>query len=197
LKFWSLEPNLNSQVPTPTARKDARNFRIRTLLFPVNPVSAAPYRAAGMRLVCQRRGRYGVHQSEAMPGSPTTQAAHSRLIYLVDDEELLLDLAEISLLAEGYAIRRFQDPEAAFKSFTQEPSKPSLLLTDFAMGSMNGLELSTKCKSAHPPLKVLMVSGTAGREVMRQAPGTVDEFMHKPYQPAELARIVRSLLAVA
>jgi DNA-binding NtrC family response regulator len=122
---------------------------------------------------------------------------HSRLIYLVDDEELLLDLAEVSLLAEGYAMKRFQDPEEAFESFTQETSKPLLLLTDFAMGSMNGLELSTKCKSAHPSLKVLMVSGTAGPEVMHQSPGTVDEFMPKPYQPSELARIVRSLLAVA
>jgi CheY-like chemotaxis protein len=192
-----LETIRNSQVPTPLARKEARNFRIGALFFPVNPVSAAPYRTARMRLVCERRGGYGVHQSEAMPGSPTTQVAHSRLIYLVDDEELLLDLAEVSLLAEGYAMKKFQDPEAAFEAFTKEPSKPSLLLTDFAMGSMNGLELSTKCKSAHPLLKVLMVSGTAGREMMNQAPGTVDEFMHKPYQPAELARMVRSLLAAA
>lgn len=118
----------------------------------------------------------------------------ARLIYLVDDEELLLDLAEVSLHADGYSLKRFQDPKAAFDSFTKEARKPSLLLTDYAMDAMNGLELSVKCKSAHPALKILMVSGTASPEVVEQAPGTVDKFLPKPYQPAELAYTVRSML---
>lgn len=129
-----------------------------------------------------------------MPVPATTHVQDDRLIYLVDDEEILLDLAEVALLADGYALKKFQNPQTAFDSFTQEPRKPLLLLTDYAMGSMNGLELSAKCKSAHPALKILMVSGTAGPEVVQEAPGTVDKFMPKPYQPAELARTVRSLL---
>lgn len=122
-------------------------------------------------------------------------AKDDRLIYLVDDEEILLELAEVTLLPDGYALKKFQDPKAAFESFTREPCKPSLLLTDYAMGTMTGMELSTKCKSAHPPLKILMVSGTEGPEIVHQAPGTVDKFMPKPYKPAELASTVRSLLA--
>src|SRR5438045_2517501 len=116
-----------------------------------------------------------------MSGPATTHAQDDRLIYLVDDEELLLDLAEESLLADGYALKKFQDPQTAFDAFTREPRKPRLLLTDYAMGLMNGIELSTKCKSAHPSLKILMVSGTAGPDVVREAPGTVDKFMPKPY----------------
>ncbi|HTD67932.1 MAG TPA: response regulator [Candidatus Limnocylindria bacterium] len=122
-------------------------------------------------------------------------ADDDRLIYLVDDEEPLLTLAEVSLLADGYELKKFQDPAVAFESFTHEPRKPSLLLTDYAMGPMNGMELSAKCKSAHPALKILMVSGTAGPEVVHEAPGTVDKFMPKPYKPAELASTVRLLLA--
>lgn len=129
-----------------------------------------------------------------MPAPATTHAPSNRLIYLVDDEEILLELAEVSLLADGYALKKFQSPQAALDSFAQEPSKPSLLLTDYAMGSMNGLELSAKCKLAHPGLKILMVSGTAGPEVVEQSPGTVDQFLSKPYKPAELARTVRSML---
>ena len=129
-----------------------------------------------------------------MADSATTPAPDERLIYLVDDELDLLDLAEVSLMAGGYELKKFQNPTEALESFARETRKPSLLLTDFAMGSMNGLELSEKCKSACPGLKILMVSGTAGPEVLVESPGTVDQFMPKPYRPSELARSVRTLL---
>ena len=130
-----------------------------------------------------------------MFGHAQSSAVSNCLIYLVDDEELLLDLAEDSLLPDGYALKKFQDPQAALESFTREARKPSLLLTDYAMSPINGLELSARCKSAHPGLKILMVSGTAGPEIMDAAPGAVDQFLAKPYHPAELARTVRSMLA--
>jgi DNA-binding NtrC family response regulator len=127
----------------------------------------------------------------------TKNARAERLIYLVDDEESSLELAEVALLADGYELKKFQDPEEALESFRRERRKPSLLLTDYAMGTMTGMELSAQCKSAHPGLKILMVSGTEGPEVVHQAPGTVDVFMPKPYNLAELASSVRSLLDAA
>jgi DNA-binding NtrC family response regulator len=129
-----------------------------------------------------------------MAESVTTHTPDDRLIYLVDDEQDLLDLAEVSLRAGGYELKKFQNPEEALESFAREPRKPSLLLTDFAMGSMTGMELSAKCKLAHPNLKILMVSGTAGPEILATSPDTVDQFMPKPYRPSELARSVRTLL---
>ena len=130
-----------------------------------------------------------------MAGHAQSSTDCSFLIYLVDDEELLLNLAEDSLLPDGYALKKFLDPQAAFESFTREPCKPSLLLTDYAMSPLNGIELSTRCKSAHPKLKILMVSGTAGPEIMNTLPGAVDQFLAKPYRPADLASTVRSMLA--
>ena len=124
----------------------------------------------------------------------TTDSRKEFLIYLVDDEELLLDMAEFALQPHGYALRRFQDPEAALDAMRQEPTKPALLLTDYAMDAMNGIELSVKCKASHPGLKILLVSGTAGPEIVSQSPGTVDRFMPKPYSPTELVNTVRSLL---
>jgi CheY-like chemotaxis protein len=128
-----------------------------------------------------------------MSCSATTTPRPS-LIYVVDDEALLLEMAERALRNEGYALKKFQDPEAAFKAFAQEPNKPALLVTDYAMSPINGFELSARCKTAHPPLKILMVSGTVDSHFVEQAPVAVDEFIPKPYEPAHLARTVRSLL---
>lgn len=129
-----------------------------------------------------------------MSGSATTPALRKPLIYLVDDEELLLDMAEVALRADDYTVKRFQNPEAAFEAFAKEPSKPSLLLTDYAMTPINGLELTAKCKSAYPFLKVLLVSGTVNSDFIQSASVKVDQFIAKPYEPAHLANIVRSLL---
>jgi DNA-binding NtrC family response regulator len=129
-----------------------------------------------------------------MSGSATTPP-RQMLIYLVDDEELLLNLAEVALCKDGYALKKFQNPELAFEAFTRETSKPSLLLTDYAMKPIDGLELSARCKSAHPSLKILLVSGTVDSDFVQSAPVRVDFFISKPYEPAHLARTVRSLLA--
>jgi DNA-binding NtrC family response regulator len=117
------------------------------------------------------------------------------LIYLVDDQPMLLDLAEVSLQADGYDFKKFLDPEVALQSFLKARVKPALLITDYAMGKMNGLELIEKCKAARPELKSILISGTAGAEIVLDSNIKVDRFMGKPYQPASLSDLVRRVLA--
>ena len=45
-------------------------------------------------------------------------------------------------------------------------------------------------------LKSILISGTAGAEIMLDSDIKVDRFMGKPYQPANLADLVRILLAL-
>ena len=117
------------------------------------------------------------------------------LIYLVDDQPMLLDLAEMALESGGYPFRKFEDPEEALRSFLAARRKPDLLITDYAMGKMNGLELMEKCKEAHPPLKMILVSGTAGAEIVQESPVKVDRFLGKPYQPATLSELVERIVS--
>ena len=119
------------------------------------------------------------------------------LIYLVDDQSVLLDLAEISLEADGYHLKKFEDPELALKAFLKARSKPVLLITDYAMGKLNGLDLIERCKEVKPDLKTIMISGTASAEILLEATVQVDRFLGKPYQPQNLAELVRRVLAAA
>jgi DNA-binding NtrC family response regulator len=117
------------------------------------------------------------------------------LLFLVDDEVLLLDLAELALQADGYAFKKFDDPEKALRAFARAKQKPALLITDYAMGKMNGIELIEQCKKADPRLKTILISGTAGAEIIQDAPVRVDRFVSKPYQPASLSELVKRVLA--
>jgi DNA-binding NtrC family response regulator len=127
--------------------------------------------------------------------SKSSKPARTRkpLIYLVDDEPLLLDLAEATLQAH-YQTRKFQDPEDAWKAFGKESPKPALLISDYAMGKMNGVELLTRCKNAMPGLKTMLLSGTAGAEIVLNATVKIDRFMGKPYPPSDLIETVKGLI---
>jgi DNA-binding NtrC family response regulator len=130
---------------------------------------------------------------------PTENAAPATrkkrpLIFLVDDQPTLLDLAEVSLQQDDYALKKFDDPEAALDAFLKARAKPDLLITDYAMGKLNGIELIERCKAVKPDLKTIIISGTAGAEIVLSAPGKVDRFLGKPYQPPNLAEMVRRVL---
>ena len=117
------------------------------------------------------------------------------LVYLIDDEPTLLDLLEISLEGFGYTLKKFIDPEEALRAFLKERSKPDLLVTDYALGKMNGIELIERCKAARPDLRIVMVSGSASAEIAFSAPVKIDRFLGKPYQPDALAELVQEVLA--
>jgi DNA-binding NtrC family response regulator len=125
----------------------------------------------------------------------STPAKLSSFIYLVDDEEVVLDVTEAMLEPQGFRIKKFADPEQALKSFHKEKTKPELLITDYAMGKMNGLELIEKCKEGSPKLKTLLISGVASAEVQLSAATPADRFLAKPYPPPTLVETVREMLA--
>jgi CheY-like chemotaxis protein len=117
------------------------------------------------------------------------------LIYLVDDEPMLLELAAAILEPLGYSVETFRSPETALRAFELAEPRPALVVTDYAMHSMTGLELASACRRIRPKQKVLLVSGTVGPEIFRDAPVQPDRFLAKPYQVKELLEVVESTLA--
>ena len=116
-------------------------------------------------------------------------------IYIVDDEPVLLELASVILEPLGYTVKTFASPEAALREFGAAESKPDLLITDYAMHNMNGLELATACRRIQPKLKVLLVSGTVGPDICHGAAVQPDQFLAKPYLPKQLIDAVAAALA--
>ena len=117
------------------------------------------------------------------------------LIYVVDDEPMLLELATIILEPQGYHLKTFRDPELALQSFDAAQPRPDLLITDYAMHSMNGMQLVEEFRRREPRQKILLVSGTVGEDVFRDAPARPNLFLAKPYQAQQLTALVKLLLA--
>jgi CheY-like chemotaxis protein len=105
---------------------------------------------------------------------------------------MLLDLAVAVLESVGCEVRTFRDPELALKAFAA--TRPDVVVTDYSMGDMNGMDLIRECRRLNPGQKVILISGTVDGEVFADSPVKPDRFLTKPYQIEELTNSVRTLL---
>jgi CheY-like chemotaxis protein len=127
--------------------------------------------------------------------STESQRGVAPIIYVVDDEPMLLELATVILSPLGYVIHTFRNAEAALEAYVAAQPRPNLIITDYAMHAMSGLTLIDECRRLHPGQKAVLVSGTVNEEVYRHTSCKPDRFLAKPYQARHLIDAVESLLA--
>jgi len=116
------------------------------------------------------------------------------LLFVVDDEPLLLELARLILEPLGYEIVTFQDPEEALIAIKKAERKPDLIITDYSMRKLSGARLLHECRKLNPSQKILVVSGTVSQEVFTHLPDKPDKFLSKPYKTYELETLVKELV---
>jgi CheY-like chemotaxis protein len=121
-------------------------------------------------------------------------AAKKPLIYVVDDEPLLLELATALLEPAGYAVQSFRDPDLALQTYRSAKTRPDLIITDYAMHQMTGLDLIRECRQISPKQLIVMVSGTVDEDIFVYSRHKPDKFLAKPYEGKTLINLVRSLL---
>lgn len=122
------------------------------------------------------------------------QETSPTLIYVVDDEAMLLELAKVILTPLGYQVQTFRDPDTAVAAYTKATVRPALIITDYSMHNMTGMDLITACKRIRPAQKIILVSGTVGEEVFNDATVKPDRFLAKPYEIKQLTDTIRALV---
>ena len=116
-------------------------------------------------------------------------------IFVVDDEPMLLDLAAALLQPLGFKVRTFRDPRQALAEFSASEPLPAVIVTDYAMGSMSGLDLVRECRKRNPRQKIMLLSGTVDESIYANQAVKPDCFLSKPYQVNEFVKSVRALAA--
>lgn len=82
----------------------------------------------------------------------------SKAIAIIDDEVDLVTLFREALEMEGLQICTFTDSIEAYNKLQHDLGEYSLVISDFRMPRMNGIELCTKLMSINYQLKVILMS---------------------------------------
>jgi DNA-binding NtrC family response regulator len=117
-------------------------------------------------------------------------------ILIVDDEPFNLDLLEQELVELGYAIERATGGGSALEMVRKR--RPALVLLDYQMPGMNGVEVLRAIRQQDNDLPVVMITahGSIERAVEAIKAGA-DDFITKPFDSEHLALVVKKGLARA
>jgi CheY-like chemotaxis protein len=125
----------------------------------------------------------------------TTRAVRAETVLVVEDEDALRPLVERVLGRAGYVVLTAKNGRDALRVFEQHQGSVHLLLTDVVMPEVNGKQLVDQLVLRSPQLRVLYMSGYTDEAIFQRgvfAPGT--HFIRKPFNPAQLTRMVRKAL---
>jgi DNA-binding NtrC family response regulator len=114
-------------------------------------------------------------------------------ILIVDDEPFNLDLLEQELTDRGYEVERARSGTEALQK--SESLRPDLVLLDYMMPGMNGLDVLAELRSGESDLPVIMMTAHGSIELAVQAMklGAYD-FVVKPFQPDHIVLTVEKAL---
>jgi FixJ family two-component response regulator len=120
----------------------------------------------------------------------------SSIIYIDDDDEAVRDSLRWLLEANGYAVRSFAGAEEFLDAYN--PDQIAVLIADVRMPGMSGLELQETLLARKAPLPIVFITGHGDvpMAVSTMKKGAVD-FLEKPFNEADLRRIVAGMLEQA
>jgi len=129
------------------------------------------------------------------PANQTTPFGNGETILLVEDEELARRMTADALSQLGYSVITACDGEEALRIEQGASRTVDLLLTDFVVPHVNGVELAQRLKKKIPGLAVVFISGHAPDIIFGSQDGAAPQpFVQKPFRLQELARTVRRVL---
>jgi CheY-like chemotaxis protein len=121
------------------------------------------------------------------------QGQGRRILY-VDDDEAIVTLMLRMLEIQGYRVSGYTDAREALAAVRAQPQAFDLVVTDYNMPGMSGLEVAREVRAIRADLPVALASGYITEELRAQAPAAgVVELVYKPYDADELREAVARL----
>ena len=126
--------------------------------------------------------------------APMPRGAGERLL-LVEDEPSLLEIGVLRLTELGYDVVGAGDAVEAIAAVEREPAGFDLVVTDFTMPRVNGLQLAEHVHALRADLPIILLSGyVASLDPAQVAAAGIRRIVEKPPTLPDLAHVVREAL---
>jgi signal transduction histidine kinase/ActR/RegA family two-component response regulator len=127
---------------------------------------------------------------EAFRAEPDADGPNQRIL-VVDDDEGVRRFIVDCLQSLGYSVDEAAEGESALRMLRKE--RPDLMIVDYAMPGMTGVDVVIQARTAVPGLPIILATGYADMEAVdRVMP--LDDLLRKPFRLSELAKAVRKAL---
>ncbi|MBI2158791.1 MAG: response regulator [Candidatus Rokubacteria bacterium] len=111
-------------------------------------------------------------------------------IVVVDDDPAIVTMCRKVLGEQGHQVQGFTSTSEALAHLAAGPNA-DLLVVDYKMPELNGIEFIQRAWQLQPKLRVVMITAHGSRELQGQAAETgVHGLVLKPFTPTELTRSV-------
>jgi PAS domain S-box-containing protein len=123
-----------------------------------------------------------------------SSGGHERILF-VDDEDLLAELNSERLMSLGYEVVTTKSSRDALDIFKAEPERFDLLITDYTMPHLTGIDLAKEILTIREGIPIILCTGHSdfvSPEIARKA--GIREFLMKPLSKQELAEAIRRML---
>lgn len=110
-------------------------------------------------------------------------------VLLVEDDTDLREAISVTLRLGGVEHEAFECAEDALAVI--DPEAEQMLVTDFRLPGMNGLQLLAQARERHPQLPVVVMTAYADTQLAVQAlKGGARDFLIKPFMPQQLLEVI-------
>ena len=121
-----------------------------------------------------------------------SRTGQTATILVVDDNQMVLRLADSMLTRFGYTVVTAASGEEALRLF--ENILVDLALVDLVMPEMDGIELVERIHELHPDLPLLYFSAYSENDSLRPMFARGAPFIAKPFTSLQLTQKIREVL---
>ncbi len=136
-----------------------------------------------------------ISQQSAARMTQTSKKIETGTILLVDDDDLLRDMAETMLTRLGYQVLTASDGVEAVEIFKEHSKTIRVVVCDVSMPRMNGWQTLAALRRIRSDIPVILASGYDESRIYSEAhPDNHVAFLHKPYKKSTLQKSVEKAL---
>jgi two-component system, cell cycle sensor histidine kinase and response regulator CckA len=134
----------------------------------------------------------------AEPARAPAQQGRSLRVLLVEDEDLVAQVAVLVLQRSGHVVSRAGDGVEAWAKISERSGDFDLLLADVNMPRMSGVDLVRRVRDIAFPGRIVIMGGRVTDDERRSLQALrVDRILSKPFTAAELVETIQELFPSA
>ena len=116
-------------------------------------------------------------------------------ILIVDDEQMILELTSMVIASRGFEVRTVDNATDGYEIIERE--RPALVLLDYMMPRVNGLDALKEIRARFPDTYVIMFTGKGSEEVaVELMKAGASDYILKPFSNAKLVERIENVLRV-